>query len=68
MKWNIKFLLKERGLTINGVRKILNMSGSHSIDENMNIGINRPDLNATKVIKKKVKNISKIVKELKKFK
>ena len=64
----IKFLLKERGLTINGVKKILNNPEAHSIDDNMNIGINRPDLKKTKIIKSKIKNISKIIKELRKFK
>ena len=64
----IKFLLKERGLTINGVRKILNKTESHYIDDDTNIGINRPNLNTTKVIKNKIKNISKIIKELKRLK
>ena len=64
----IKFLLKEEGLTINGAKKILNMTKTDSLDDLMNIGINKPDLNRTKVIKNKVKNISKIIKELKKFK
>ena len=64
----IQFLLKERGLTINGAKKILNSSDIHSIDDNINIGINKSDLNKTKIIKNKIKNISKIIKELKKFK
>ena len=64
----IKFLLKERGLTINGAKKILNSSDTHSIDDNINIGINKSNLNKTKIIKNKIKNISKIIKELKKFK
>ena len=64
----IKFLLKEKGLTINGVKKILNMAKTDSLDEDINIVINKPDLNRTKVIKSKIKNISKIIKELKKFK
>ena len=64
----IKFLLKERGLTINGAKKILNSSDTHSIDDNINIGINKSDLNKSKIIKNKIKNISKIIKELKKFK
>ena len=34
----------------------------------MNMSINKPDLDRTKVIKNKVKNISKIIKELRKFK
>ena len=64
----IKFLLKDRGLTINGAKRILNSAATHSIDDIMNIGINRPDLKTTKEIKNKIKNISKIIQELKKFK
>tara|TARA_Y100000590_G_C14946965_1_gene723440 strand:+ start:27 stop:425 length:399 start_codon:yes stop_codon:yes gene_type:complete len=64
----IKFLLKEKGLTINGVKKILNKTETHYIDEVTNIGINRSNLNTTKVIKNKIKNISKIIKELKRLK
>ena len=64
----IKFLLKERGLTIEGAKKILNKTKIHSIDDDMNMGINKPDLYKTKVIKGKIKNISKIIKELKKYK
>jgi len=64
----IKFLLKEKGLTINGAKKILNSSETHSIDDDVNIGINRSDENTTRLIKSKVKNISRIIKELKKFK
>ena len=64
----IKFLLKERGLTIDGVKKILNNPKTRSLDDHINIGINRPDLDSTNFIKSKIKNISKIVKELKKFK
>ena len=63
----IKFLLKERGLTINGAKKILNSSVTRSIDDNMNIGINRRDFYEAELIKGKVKKISKIVKELKKL-
>ena len=63
----IKFLLKERGLTINGVKKILNKTETDSIDDDMIIGINRQDLNTSKVIKRKIKNISNIIKELKKL-
>ena len=63
----IKFLLKEKGLTINGAKKILNMTKTGSLDDLANMSINRPDLDKTKVIKNKVKNISKMIKELKKF-
>ena len=65
---HIKFLLKEKGLTINGVKKLLNMSERHSIDDDINIGINRPDIKTTTLIKKKIKNISNIIKELKNLK
>ena len=64
----VKFLLKEKGLTINGAKKILNMTNTDSLDDLMNISINTSDLDRTRVIKNKVKNISKIIKELKKFK
>ena len=64
----IKFLLKEEGLTINGAKKILNMTKTDSLDDLMNMSINRQNLNSTEVIKNKVKNISKIIKELKNFK
>jgi len=64
----VKFLLKEKGLTINGAKKILNTTNTDSLDDLMNISINTADLDRTRVIKNKVKNISKIIKELKKFK
>ena len=64
----IKFLLKDRGLTINGAKKILNNTKTDSLDDDMNIGINKRDLDTTKLIKSKIKNISKIIKELKKIK
>ena len=64
----IKFLLKEKGLTINGAKKILNIAKIDSLDDDRNIGINMENLDRTKVIKSKITNISKIIKELKKFK
>ena len=64
----IKFLLKERGLTINGVKKILNNTKARSLDVNVNLGVYKSDLNTTKIIKDKVRKISKIIKELKEFK
>ena len=65
---HIKFLLKEKGLTISGVKRILNMPTGDLIDDDINIGINRSKIKTTKLIKDKVKNISKIIKELKEFK
>ena len=64
----IKFLLKEKGLTINGAKKILNDAESHSLDDSINLSVYKPTLKTTKVIKEKIKNISKIVKELKNLK
>ena len=64
----IKFLLKEKGLTINGAKKILNNLETHSLDDNMNLGVYKPDLETTKIVKSKIKKISKIIKELKEFK
>ena len=65
---HIKFLLKEKGLTIDGVKRILNMPDRDLIDDDINIGIKRPNIKTAKLIKDKAKNISKIIKDLKKFK
>ena len=54
----IKFLLKDRGMTIKGVKKALN-SNIKNIDESNNININ------TKDIKEKIKKISIMIKKLK---
>ena len=64
----VKYLLKEKGLTIIGVKKILNNPNNQSIDQNDVLGVYKPTLVNTSVIKNKVKNISKIIKELKKIK
>jgi len=64
----IKFLLKERGLTINGVKKILNDVNTHSLDEGINLGINTSNFRDANMIKDKIKNISKIIKDLKNLK
>ena len=55
----VKFLLKEQGMTINGVKKILNGEQSLELDEMANNSIK-----AVKLRNKLVK-ISKIVKDLK---
>ena len=64
----IKFLLKEKGLTLSGVKKILNEKKTYSIDEHINLGIYNPTNKSSKIIKDKVKVISKIIKEIKKLK
>jgi len=62
---HIKFLLKEKGLTIGGVKKMLNDKESHSLDHGAIFSVYNSSLKKTKVIKEKIKNISKIIKELK---
>ena len=64
----IKSLLREKGLTINGVKKLLGGKQSESIDDPANFGVYKPDSNSTEIIKEKIKNISKIIKELKEIK
>ena len=63
----IKFLLKEKGLTIGGVKKILNNPNIRTLDDNINLGIYKPDLQNTQNIKDRIKKISKIINELKKL-
>tara|TARA_B100001057_G_scaffold424276_1_gene446939 strand:+ start:865 stop:1236 length:372 start_codon:yes stop_codon:yes gene_type:complete len=58
----IKFLLKEQGMTINGVKKILNKGHSNQLDEISNKSIRADNL------RNKISNISKIIKDLKNIK
>ena len=58
----VHFLLKEQGMTINGVKKILNNHDPLKLDENVNHSIN-----ANKLLDK-IKNISDIVKKIKNIK
>ena len=55
----IKFLLKDQGMTINGVKKILNNQASLELDEIANKSIR------TEKLKNKLRNISYKLKELK---
>jgi DNA-binding transcriptional MerR regulator len=64
----IKYLLKDKGLTIAGVKKILSNNKTGSIDDEVNLGIYKPNLKSKSAIINKVKNISKILKEIKKIK
>ena len=61
----IKFLLKEKGLTISGVKKMLNDTQSHHLDDYINLSVYKPGIKTTDVIREKIKNISKIINELK---
>ena len=58
----VHFLLKEQGMTIKGVKKILNNKQSIKLDEISNHSINAEN------IKNKLVNISNIIKNLKKIK
>ena len=61
----IKFLLKNKGMTIKGVKKALNSSTSFNLDDLSNKSIN---INNKLVLKKKIDKISKLVKEIKDLK
>ena len=64
----IKFLLKDKGFTINGVKKILANTDSDKLDANVDLSVYKSDLNTIKDFKNKVKKISNLIKELKSFK
>ena len=53
----IKFLLKDKGMTLNGVKKVLNSDDS-DIDE-----LNNTSIKQKKIIKSKILKIKKILKE-----
>tara|TARA_B100000674_G_C37360056_1_gene698166 strand:+ start:74 stop:451 length:378 start_codon:yes stop_codon:yes gene_type:complete len=55
----IKFLLKDQGMTINGVKKLLNSNYSNDLDEISNKTIRTDNL------KNKITNISRLIKNLK---
>ena len=58
----IKFLLKDQGMTINGVKKVLNSGNSNELDEISNKTIR------TNNLRNKITNISNIIKDLKNLK
>ena len=57
----IRFLLKEKGFTINGVKKFLINESSFKLDESDNSSINTSKNN----LKSKIEKISNLVKEIK---
>ena len=59
----IKFLLKDKGLTINGAKKFIDENGSFKLD-----GLKNKSINSDIKIKNKLQNISNLIKELKKIK
>ena len=64
----IKFLLKEKGLTISRIKKMLNDTESKHLDDYINLSVYKSGSKTTKVIKEKIRNISKIISELKSLK
>ena len=56
----VKYLLKDKGMTIQGVRKYLENDETY-LDDSMDININTKN-----ILKKKLNKISNIIKELKK--
>ena len=60
----IKYLLKDQGMTINGAKKLLNDNKSLKLDDYSNRSINIDNFK----IKIKLKNISNLVKQIKKLK
>ena len=59
----IRFLLKEKGFTINGVKKFLINESSFNLDETSNRSINTSKNN----LKSKLEKISNLLKEIKKL-
>ena len=59
----VKFLLKEQGMTINGVKKVLNSDKSLNLDE-----LSNNSISANYNFRNKLKNISDLVKQIKKLK
>ena len=57
----IRFLLKEKGLTISGVKKFLANESSFNLDETSNTSITSSKNN----LKSKLKKISSLIKEIK---
>ena len=63
----IKFLLKEKGMTIKGVKLILNNPKSLTLDDTTKYSVTNQSFKKEK-IKDKIKKISKIINELKELK
>ena len=59
----VKYLLKDQGMTINGVKKVLNSDKSLKLDELPNNSIN-----GDYSIKNKLKKISELIKKIKSLK
>ena len=63
----IKYLLKEKGMTIKGVKAILNNPKSSRLDDTTKYSVSNQSFNK-ELIEDKIKKISEIIDELKKLK
>ena len=63
----IKYLLKEKGMTIKGVKAVLNNPKSLTLDDTTKYSVSNQSQNKEK-IKDRIKKISKIIDELKELK
>jgi|TARA_B110000263_G_scaffold62503_1_gene53688 DNA-binding transcriptional MerR regulator len=59
----VKYLLKDQGMTINGVKKLLNSNKSLKLDE-----LSNNPINADNKIRNKLKKISNLIKQIKNLK
>ena len=59
----VKYLLKDQGMTINGVKKLLNSNKSLKLDE-----LSNNPINADNKIRNKLKKISNLIKQVKNLK
>ena len=64
---NIKYLLKDKGMTIKGVKNLLSSKNTLNLDEITNSNISELSTNKNRIFSK-IKKINEIVKELKKIK
>ena len=65
---SIKYLLKEKGFTINGVKNMLNSQLNDVLDPNVDFSVYNAKIDKTNNIRERLKNISKIINELKNLK
>ena len=61
----IKFLLKNKGMTIKGAKSVLEHNSSFKLDDSTNKSIN---VDKNLILKKKITKISKLIKDIKKLK
>jgi DNA-binding transcriptional MerR regulator len=61
----VKHLLKDQGLTIKGVKKILDNNKEDPLDDSILLGVNNQNLKNSKFVKNKINKISRIIKEIK---